>query len=71
MTKDSYLNNLGKHIAALREKAGLSQNELALKCDKDRQSLNRLEKGRINPTAYYLKQIAEQLEVPVRDLLDF
>ena len=71
MTKETYLIKLGKHIATLREKAGLTQNELALKCDKDRQSLNRLEKGRINPTAYYLRQIAEQLEIPVKDLLDF
>ncbi|CAN5820167.1 N/A [soil metagenome] len=71
MTKETYLKGLGNHIAALREKAGLSQNELALKCDKDRQSLNRLEKGRINPSAYYLKQLADQLEIPVKDLLDF
>jgi len=71
MTKETYLKKLGIHISNLREKAGLTQNELALKCDKDRQSLNRLEKGRINPTAYFLKQLAEQLDIPVKDLLDF
>ncbi|HYM95641.1 MAG TPA: helix-turn-helix transcriptional regulator [Chitinophagaceae bacterium] len=71
MTKDIFLKKLGKNVARLREKAGLSQTELALRCDKDRQSLNRLEKGRINPSAYYLHQIAEELKVPAKDLLDF
>lgn len=71
MTKEAYLKKLGKHIAQIREKAGLSQSELALRCDKDRQSINRLEKGRMNPTAYYLSELAAELNIPVKDLLDF
>ncbi len=71
MTKEIFLKKLGKNVARLREKAGLSQTELALRCDKDRQSLNRLEKGRINPSAFYLLQLAEELKIPVKDLLDF
>ena len=51
MTKEVFLKKLGSNIARLREKAGLSQTELALRCDKDRQSLNRIEKGRTNPSA--------------------
>ena len=71
MSKETFLKKLGKNIARLREDAGLSQTELALRCDKDRQSLNRLEKGRINPSIYYLSQIAEELKTPVKSLLDF
>lgn len=71
MTKDVFLKKLGKNVAQLRENAGLSQTELALRCDKDRQSLNRLEKGRINPSAYYLAEIANELGVPVKKLFDF
>lgn len=71
MTKDVFLKKLGKHIAKLREEAGLSQTELALRCDKDRQSLNRLEKGRINPSAYYLSEIAAELKVPLKKMFDF
>lgn len=71
MRKDLYLKKLGAHIATLREKAGLSQTELALRCDKDKQSLNRLEKGRINPSAFYLSEIARELKIPAKDLLDF
>lgn len=71
MNKDTFLKKLGKNIAGLREKAGISQTDLALKCDKDKQSLNRLEKGRINPSAYYLSEIATELNVPIWKLLDF
>ncbi|MGF2413519.1 MAG: helix-turn-helix domain-containing protein, partial [Ferruginibacter sp.] len=67
MTKEVFQKKLGKNISRLREKAGLSQTELALRCDKDRQSLNRLEKGRINPSAYYLSQLAEELDIPLKE----
>lgn len=69
--KEVYLKKLGANIAKLRETAGLSQTELALRCDKDRQSLNRLEKGRINPSVFYLSELATELNIPVKDLLDF
>ena len=71
MTKETFLKKLGKHITRLREEAGLSQTDLALRCDKDRQSLNRLEKGKINPSAFYLQELAKELELPVYKLLDF
>lgn len=71
MTKDVFLKKLGKNVARLREQAGLSQTELALRCDKDRQSLNRLEKGRINPSIYYLSEIAAELNLPLKKVLDF
>ena len=71
MTKDTLLKKLGKNVTRLRELAGLSQSELALRCDKDKQSLNRLEKGRINPSVFYLHQIAAELNVTLKELLDF
>ncbi|MEO6455464.1 MAG: helix-turn-helix transcriptional regulator [Ginsengibacter sp.] len=71
MTKEVFLKKLGKNIARLREQAGMSQTELALKSDKDRQSLNRLEKGRINPSVFYLLQIANELKVPIKELFEF
>jgi putative transcriptional regulator len=71
MNKEAYLKKLGAHIASLRISKGLSQAELARSCDKDPQSLNRLEKGRINPSIIYLKEIAIELEIEVKYLLDF
>jgi putative transcriptional regulator len=69
--KELYLKKLGIHIAQLRHTKGISQAELARSCDKDPQSLNRLEKGRINPTIFYLKEIANELGISVKELLDF
>ena len=68
--KNNFLKKLGVRIAYLREKNGLSQTELANECEKDRQSINRVEKGNVNPSAYFLFQIAQALKIPVRDLLD-
>ena len=48
----------------------ISQAELARGCDKDPQSLNRLERGRINPSVIYLQEIADELGVLLRDIVD-
>jgi putative transcriptional regulator len=69
--KSNFLKNLGKRIAFLREKNGLNQSELALECEKDRQSINRLEKGNVNPSIFYLYQISKALKVSLTELLDF
>lgn len=70
MDKAIFLKRLGVRIATVREQQGLTQSELARKCDKDRQSINRLEKGKVNPSAYYLQEIARELEVSLSQLLD-
>ncbi len=69
MNKEAYLKKLGSHIAQLRISKGISQAELARCCDKDPQSLNRLERGRINPSIIYLQEIADELGVNIKDLI--
>ncbi len=70
MDKKQFLILLGKHIVKLRQQKGWTQSELSRYCDKDRQSIERLEKGKINPSAYYLYQIAEGLGIEFEDLLE-
>jgi transcriptional regulator with XRE-family HTH domain len=70
MDKKQFLVLLGKHIVKLRQQKGWTQSELSRNCDKDRQSIERLEKGKINPSAYYLYQIAEGLGIKFEDLLE-
>lgn len=65
-----FLKKLGARIAYLRESKGLNQAQLGLECDKDRQSINRLEKGNVNPSIYYLHQISKALEISLTELLD-
>jgi putative transcriptional regulator len=70
MNKELLLKKIGQHIAAIREEKSISQAELARSCDKDPQSLNRLEKGRINPSVFYLYEISKELGVSLKDLVD-
>jgi transcriptional regulator with XRE-family HTH domain len=67
--KKAFLKKLAARIIYLREKQGVSQAELAEKCDKDKQSINRLEKGNVNPSAFYLQEIADALGVGLNELL--
>ena len=70
-SKRIFQEKLGKRIKVLREKKGLNQSQLAIECDKDRQSINRLEKGLINPSIYYLLQVSIALNIQLRELVDF
>ncbi len=71
MTKDLLKKNIGKRIIALRIKKGWNQSELARECGKDRQALEKLENGKVNPTLYTLLEISKALNVSLRDLVTF
>lgn len=71
MKKEEFLKKLGKHIIKIRTQKGWSQSELARNFDKERQSIERLENGKINPSAYYLLQVADGLDISLNELLDF
>ncbi len=71
MEKETFLIKLGNRIKELRKAKGLSQTDLAHKCGKDSQSLERVENGKTNPSAYYLYEVAKALKIPVKDLFDF
>ena len=45
--------------------------ELALMIDKDRQWMNYLENGRGNPTIKTLFLIATELDISIKDIVDF
>jgi transcriptional regulator with XRE-family HTH domain len=70
MTKELFLKKLGANVSRLREKSGITQSELALRCDKDRQSIHRVEKGKINPSIFFLYQLAQELDVSLREICD-
>jgi putative transcriptional regulator len=64
------LIKLGLKVREIRLSKSLSQTDLAFKIGKDQPSINRLEKGKINPSFLYLMEIANGLEIPVSNLLD-
>ncbi len=70
MELNDQLIKLGLKVREIRLSKSLSQTDLAFKIGKDQPSINRLEKGKINPSFLYLMEIANGLEIPVSNLLD-
>ena len=71
MERKVFLGLLGRRIVELRQKIGISQAELARRCEKDPQSIERIENAKVNPTAHTLYQIAKALDCKTMDLFDF
>lgn len=69
LSNDLILISLGKKIKSIREFKSLSQTELAYKIGKDQPSINRLERGKINPSFLYLKEVSEGLEISISEML--
>ncbi|MEZ4970413.1 MAG: helix-turn-helix transcriptional regulator [Flavobacteriaceae bacterium] len=70
MTRDKLKKELGKRIVELREQKGWSQSDLARACNKDRQAIEKLENGKVNPTLYTLLEIANAMEISLPKLVD-
>ena len=71
MTKEQLKKKIGKRIVELRNKKSWNQSDLARACEKDRQAIEKLENGKVNPTLYSLHEIAVALEVKLSDLVMF
>lgn len=69
MDKEFELQKFGRKIKEIRELKGLTQAQLAHKINKDRESIARLERGGMNPTYIYLKEICEGLEITLEELM--
>lgn len=71
LVKKTELNKkIGQRIVDLRKKQGWSQSDLARACGKDRQAIEKLENGKVNPTLYSLYEIAKALEVSLSTVID-
>jgi len=67
---DEFLKRIGDKIRELRISKGMTQMDLAFKCnDKDYSQINRVELGKVNFSVSYLYLIAEALEVSPKTLL--
>ena len=63
------LKNIGINIKSERLKRGISQEELAEKCDISRNSVSLIETGKINPTILRVVDIARVLKTDVDSLV--
>lgn len=69
--KNELKKKIGLRIIELRDKKGWSQSDLARACGKDRQAIEKLENGKVNPTLYSLWEVAEGLGLGLMELTDF
>lgn len=67
--REEFLYQLGQRLKTLRVQKGMTQSELAARCGKDQQSYERLERGKVSPTLWYLQHVAVALEVELSELL--
>jgi transcriptional regulator with XRE-family HTH domain len=61
----------GQRIKELREKRGLTQEDLAFAIGVDRSYMGFIERGERNPTLDKIGKIAKALKVNIRELFDF
>lgn len=71
MEEKEFQIRLGKQIAKLRKEKNISQVDFAYMLEKEKQNLNRIEKGKTNPTIWSLYEIASLLEVPIEKLFEW
>lgn len=63
--------SLAQKIVQSRKMQGLSQEELSNRANISLRTLQRIEKAETEPRGHTLRAIAEVLEVPVEELMDF
>jgi putative transcriptional regulator len=68
--KNDLNKKIGQRIVDLRTKKGWTQSDLARASSKDRQAIEKLENGKVNPTLYTLYEIAKALEISLTSLID-
>lgn len=71
LEKEKFVKKLGRNINLLRSGKNMSQTDLAKNLGKPKQNIQRIESGKIMPSVYYVKQIADVLNVSVDQLLNF
>ncbi|AOC96126.1 MULTISPECIES: helix-turn-helix domain-containing protein [Flavobacterium] len=71
ISEEVFIINLGVHIRQLREKKGLSQQDLADDCGIPRNQIGRIERAKINTGIKTLIRIANALDIELADLLSF
>ena len=62
---------VGIQIQKIRELKGLSQQDLAAKCNLEKSNMSRLEAGKVNPTLSTLEKVATALEINIIELFNF
>lgn len=69
--RQEFLLKVGQRIKYIRLSKGINQAQLAFLCDRDKQTIERIENGKINTSIYMIYIIADALNIEPKELLDF
>ncbi|MEO6303780.1 MAG: helix-turn-helix transcriptional regulator [Bacteroidia bacterium] len=64
-----YLQGIGSKIRKARDNKGISQQELADNADIAKSTIQRIEKGTLNPSILTLNSLSVALKIDLKDLL--
>ena len=68
---DTLQIKVGKRIQEIRIERGISQQDLAAKCNFEKSNMSRLESGRANATLLTIQIVANALDIPAIELFRF
>ena len=69
-SKEQLSLKIGEQIKHFRQQLGISQAELARRCDKDKQHMGLIENGKVSPNIYTIYIISKGLEIELKQLMD-
>lgn len=71
LEKSKVLVSFGLHVKHIRKAKSMTQVDVSAAMNRDQQSLQRVESGRVNPSLLYLIDLSRALDVSLEDLLSF
>lgn len=67
----TYFDKLGENLRKIRKQKGLSQHQLASKCEVDRAKISQIENGKEDFLFETLVELSKGLKVELKEILDF
>ena len=67
--KDKILRTFGAAVRRIRKEQGVSQEELALRCEIDRSYMGAIERGEQNSGLLHVAKIAKALDIKIAELM--
>jgi len=71
LNTDEFIKETGKQISKLRVERNMTQLDLSIKAEMEENAIQRIERGRTNPTLKTLLKISNGLDITLNELFDF
>lgn len=71
MKNPDFIKRFAKHLKKLRIQKGFSQQEFADMANLDKKTIQRIERGKMNPSLDTLLSLSNAMEIKLKELMDF